>query len=34
MSGFVPATNIPLSRMTVARLGNLGYQLDRDSAER
>jgi hypothetical protein len=33
MSGFVAASGNPLSRVTVASLGDLGYQVDRDAGE-
>ena len=33
MSGFIAASGNPLSRMTVASLGDMGYQVDRDAAE-
>ena len=33
MSGFIAAANNPLSRVTVASLGDLGYQVDVDAAE-
>jgi leishmanolysin len=33
MTGFVGQTGNPLSRMTVAGFGDLGYQVDRDAAE-
>ena len=33
MSGFIGAPGNPLSRMTVASLGDLGYQVDVDAAE-
>ena len=33
MSGFIDAAGNPISRVTVASLGDLGYQVDLDSAE-
>jgi hypothetical protein len=33
MSGFIAATDNPLSRMTVASLADIGYQVDLDAAE-
>ncbi|HTF49550.1 MAG TPA: leishmanolysin-related zinc metalloendopeptidase [Pseudonocardia sp.] len=33
MSGFIAATGNPLSRMTVASLADIGYQVDLDAAE-
>jgi hypothetical protein len=33
MSGFIAAANNPLSRMTVASLGDLGYEVDLDAGE-
>ena len=33
MSGFIAAPGNPLSRMTVASLGDLGYKVDLDAAE-
>jgi hypothetical protein len=33
MSGFIAAPGNPLSRMTAASLGDLGYQVDRDAGE-
>jgi hypothetical protein len=33
LSGFIAEPGNPLSRMTAASLGNLGYQVDLDAAE-
>jgi hypothetical protein len=33
MSGFIAEAGNPLSRMTAASLGDLGYQVDIDAAE-
>jgi hypothetical protein len=33
MSGFIAAPGNPLSRMTVASLGDIGYEVDLEAAE-